>query len=172
MNRKKDVILRATVALTENYKKEELFMPKNNRELPSRAAVIDVVKELRSVIFPGYFWNDSAAKVFPEYFAGYRLNDLYDRLKEQIEIALLYAQPELEQEGAEEEADRICAGFFEQLPEVQQRLLKDVQRDSTVIRLPRAKKKLYHLILVCLPFMYIAWLIFYIKKKFRIFRES
>ena len=50
MNRKKDVILRATVALTENYKKEELFMPKNNRELPSRAAVIDVVKELRSVI--------------------------------------------------------------------------------------------------------------------------
>ena len=51
MNRKKDVILRATVALTENYKKEELFMPKNNRELPSRAAVIDVVKELRSVIF-------------------------------------------------------------------------------------------------------------------------
>ena len=89
--------------------------------------MIDVVKELRSVIFPGYFWNDSAAKVFPEYFAGYRLNDLYDRLKEQIEIALLYAQPELEQEGAAEEADRICAGFFEQLPEVQQRLLKDVQ---------------------------------------------
>ena len=47
--------------------------------------------------------------------------------KEQIEIALLYAQPELEQEGAAEEADRICAGFFEQLPEVQQRLLKDVE---------------------------------------------
>ena len=114
MNRKKDVILRATVALTENYKKEELFMPKNNRELPSRAAVIDVVKELRSVIFPGYFWNDSAAKVFPEYFAGYRLNDLYDRLKEQIEIALLYAQPELEQEGAEEEAEIISSypGLF------------------------------------------------------------
>ena len=65
--------------------------------------------------------------MFPEYYTGYRLNDLYDRLKEQIEIALLYAQPELEQEGAEEEADRICAGFFEQLPEVQQRLLKDVQ---------------------------------------------
>ena len=55
MNRKKDVILKATEALTENYKKEELFMPKNNRELPSRAAIIDVVKQLRSVIFPGYF---------------------------------------------------------------------------------------------------------------------
>ena len=78
MDRKKETILRATAALTENYKNEELFMPKNDRSLPSRAAIIDIVKELRSIIFPGYFWNDSAAKMFPEYFAGYRLNDLYD----------------------------------------------------------------------------------------------
>ena len=83
MDRKKETILKATAALTENYKNEELFMPKNDRSLPSRAAIIDIVKELRSIIFPGYFWNDSAAKMFPEYFAGYRLNDLYDRLKEQ-----------------------------------------------------------------------------------------
>ena len=81
MNRKKDVIVRATEVLTQNYRNEELFIPQNNRELPSRAAVIDMVKELRSIIFPGYFWNDSAAKMFPEHFAGYRLNDLYDRLK-------------------------------------------------------------------------------------------
>ena len=127
MDRKKETIMKATAALTENYKNEELFMPKNDRSLPSRAVIIDVVKELRSVIFPGYFWSDSAAKTFPEYFAGYRLNDLYDRLKEQIEIALLYANPDMEQAEAAEQADRICAGFFEQLPDVQQRLLKDVQ---------------------------------------------
>lgn len=127
MDRKKETIMKATAALTENYKNEELFMPKNDRSLPSRAVIIDMVKELRSVIFPGYFWSDSAAKTFPEYFAGYRLNDLYDRLKEQIEIALLYANPDMEQAEAAEQADRICAGFFEQLPDVQQRLLKDVQ---------------------------------------------
>ena len=127
MDRKKETIMKATAALTENYKNEELFMPKNDRSLPSRAVIIDVVKELRSVIFPGYFWSDSAAKTFPEYFAGYRPNDLYDRLKEQIEIALLYANPDMEQAEAAEQADRICAGFFEQLPDVQQRLLKDVQ---------------------------------------------
>jgi len=123
MDRKKDAILKATAALTENYKNEELFMPKNGRSLPSRAVIIDVVKELRAVIFPGYFWSDSAAGMFPEYYTGYRLNDLYDRLKEQIEIALLYANQEMEQE----QADRICGGFFENLPEVQERLLKDVQ---------------------------------------------
>ena len=127
MDRKKDAILKATAALTENYKKEELFMPKNGRSLPSRAVIIDVVKELRAVIFPGYFWSDSAAGMFPEYYTGYRLNDLYDRLKEQIEIALLYANQEIEQQEASEQADRICGGFFEKLPEVQERLLKDVQ---------------------------------------------
>lgn len=65
--------------------------------------------------------------MFPEYYTGYRLNDLYDRLKEQIEIALLYANQEIEQQEASEQADRICGGFFEKLPEVQERLLKDVQ---------------------------------------------
>ena len=123
MDRKKDAILKATAALTENYKNEELFMPKNGRSLPSRAVIIDVVKELRAVIFPGYFWSDSAAGMFPEYYTGYRLNDLYDRLKEQIEIALLYANQEMEQQEASEQADRICGGFFENLPEVQERLL-------------------------------------------------
>ena len=127
MDRKKDAILKATAALTENYKNEELFMPKNGRSLPSRAVIIDVVKELRAVIFPGYFRSDSAAGMFPEYYTGYRLNDLYDRLKEQIEIALLYANQEMEQQEASEQADRICGGFFEKLPEVQERLLKDVQ---------------------------------------------
>ena len=127
MDRKKDAILKATAALTENYKNEELFMPKNGRSLPSRAVIIDVVKELRAVIFPGSFWSDSAAGMFPEYYTGYRLNDLYDRLKEQIEIALLYANQEMEQQEASEQADRICGGFFEKLPEVQERLLKDVQ---------------------------------------------
>lgn len=127
MDRKKDAILKATAALTENYKNEELFMPKNGRNLPNRAVIIDVVKDLRSVIFPGYFWSDSAARMFPEYYTGHRLNDLYDRLKEQIEIALLYANQEMEQEEAADQAERICAGFFEKLPEVQERLLKDVQ---------------------------------------------
>lgn len=127
MDRKKDAIMAATAALTENYKNEELFMPKNGRNLPNRAIIIDVLKDLRTVIFPGYFRSDSAAGMFPEYYTGYRLNDMYDKLREQIEVAILYANQEMEQEEAGEQADRICADFFEQLPNVQQRLLKDVQ---------------------------------------------
>lgn len=127
MIRKKDAIEKATSALTDNYRSEELFIPKNGRSLPSRAVIIDWIKDLRAVIFPGYFWKDSAAKIFPEHFAGYLLNDMYDRLLEQIRIALLYVNQDLGYHEADEEADRICATLIEQLPEIQKKLLKDVQ---------------------------------------------
>ena len=125
MSDKKSAILRAAKGLTENYASEELFMPKSGRRLPNRSVIIDIVRDLKSIVFPGYFSTDTSATVFPEYYVGHRLNDLYDRLKNQIEIALLYHGEEPEE--AEAHADRTACGFFEQLPEVQRLLLTDVQ---------------------------------------------
>ena len=125
MSDKKSAILRAAKGLTENYASEELFMPKSGRRLPNRSVIIDIVRDLKSIVFPGYFSTDTSATVFPEYYVGHRLNDLYDRLKNQIEIALLYHGEEPEE--AATHADRTACGFFEQLPEIQRLLLTDVQ---------------------------------------------
>ena len=125
MSDKKSAILRAVKGLTENYASEELFMPKSGRRLPNRSVIIDIVRDLKSIIFPGYFSTDTSATVFPEYYVGHRLNDIYDRLKNQIEIALLYHGEEPEE--AATHADRTTCGFFEQLPEIQRLLLTDVQ---------------------------------------------
>lgn len=125
MSDKKSAILRAAKGLTENYASEDLFMPKSGRRLPNRSVIIDIVRDLKSIVFPGYFSTDTSATVFPEYYVGHRLNDIYDRLKNQIEIALLYHGEEPEE--AEAHADRTACGFFEQLPEVQRLLLTDVQ---------------------------------------------
>lgn len=73
-------------------------MPKNGRSLPNRAVIIDLVRDLRAVIFPGYFGEDTAARIFPEQFTAYLLNDYYDRLKYQVEIAFLYADQQLQKE--------------------------------------------------------------------------
>lgn len=127
MDKKKNSILNAVEKLTKNYREEELFMPKNGRNLPERSAVIDIVRELKSVIFPGYFSVDTSARMFTEYYVGYKLNDLYDRLKEQIRIALLYQAKESESESLGRRAEQICSGFFEKLPLIQEKLLKDVQ---------------------------------------------
>ena len=125
MSDKKSAILRAAKGLTENYASEELFMPKSGRRLPNRSVIIDIVRDLKSIVFPGYFSTDTSATVFPEYYVGHRLNDIYDRLKNQIEIALLYHGEEPEEAAAH--ADRTACGFFEQLPEIQRLLLTDVQ---------------------------------------------
>ena len=44
-----------------------------------------------------------------------------------MEIALLYARQEMKPEEAAEMSENICIHFIERLPEVQQKLLKDVQ---------------------------------------------
>lgn len=125
MSDKKSAILKVAKGLTENYASEELFMPKSGRRLPNRSVIIDIVRDLKSIVFPGYFSTDTSATVFPEYYVGHRLNDIYDRLKNQIEIALLYHGEEPEE--AATHADRTTCGFFEQLPEIQRLLLTDVQ---------------------------------------------
>ena len=125
MSDKKSAILKVAKGLTENYASEELFMPKSGRRLPNRSVIIDIVRDLKSIIFPGYFSTDTSDTVFPEYYVGHRLNDIYDRLKNQIEIALLYHGEEPEE--AATHADRTTCGFFEQLPEIQRLLLTDVQ---------------------------------------------
>ena len=125
MSDKKSAILKVAKGLTENYASEELFMPKSGRRLPNRSVIIDIVRDLKSIVFPGYFSTDTSATIFPEYYVGHRLNDIYDRLKNQIEIALLYHGEEPEEAAAR--ADRTTCGFFGQLPEIQRLLLTDVQ---------------------------------------------
>ena len=125
MSDKKTSIENAVERLTANYRKEELFLTKSGRHLPVRAAIINIVKEMRSVIFPGYFDIDSGAAVFPEHYTGYLLNDLFDRMQAQIETAFLYVGDDMT--SACGKAAQITSRFFEQLPEVQEMLLKDVQ---------------------------------------------
>ena len=117
MSDKKTSIENAVARLTANYRKEELFLTKSGRHLPVRAAIIDFVKEMRSVIFPGYFDIDSGAAVFPEHYTGYLLNDLFDRLQEQIEIAFLKVGEK--PTSACGKASQVTAKFFEQLPDLQ-----------------------------------------------------
>ncbi|MBQ1311497.1 MAG: serine acetyltransferase [Blautia sp.] len=124
MENKKAAVFEAVERLAGNYKEDALLQGKDGRNLPNRSAVIDIVRDLRAVIFPGYFGYDTSASVFPEHYLGYRLNDIYDRLCAQIRIALQFFR---ENEEAKEEARRITEVFIRKLPDIQELLLKDVQ---------------------------------------------
>ena len=98
MERKREIILKTAEEIQKIYESEDLFLGKSGtcrcgmdvkRCLPDRDAIIEVIQELEQVVFPGYFGDDSMARVQPEYHVGFWLNHLYDKLKEQVEIALL-----------------------------------------------------------------------------------
>lgn len=125
MSEKKTAILESVKSLAQNYNKEEMLLPKGKCSLPSRSVIIELVRELRAVLFPGYFRIDTGACAFPDYYAGSLLNNLYDALKEQIEIAILYQGEE--KEKAQLRAEEITGRFVKRLPEIQKMLLKDVQ---------------------------------------------
>ena len=123
----KDIILNASADMTESCHKTDFIVSRGERCLPDRSCIIRILKDLKRVMFPGYFGEDTAARLFPEQFTAFLLNDFYDRLKSQVEIAFLYADQDIQKKEACARAEAICDDFFEKLPEVQKKLLKDVQ---------------------------------------------
>ena len=128
--------------ITHNYESNEVLMARDGRHLPSRDTIIQMIKELRRIMFPGYFGDENLATYVGDYFVGSHLNHIYEVLKGQIVTALIYkntvaldaeqqaqkTEPTcLSQKLAEQQAETICQYFISRLPHIQQMLLKDVQ---------------------------------------------
>lgn len=80
-----------TVAeITHNYESHDVLMAKEGIHLPSRDTIIHLIKELRRIMFPGYFGDENLATYVGDYFVGSHLNHIYEVLKEQIVTALIY----------------------------------------------------------------------------------
>lgn len=115
--------------ITKNYEAEEIFFTKQNLPFPNRARIIDIIKELRCLMFPGYFGNESIAGENPDYFVGHSLLHLENALHSQIYAALAYRNNTTTacDQKIEDDTNRICLNFLEKLPIIQKMLLKDVQ---------------------------------------------
>lgn len=136
-------IQQAVAEITHNYETNEELMPKEGRHLPSRSTIILMLKELRRVMFPGYFGDENLSTYVGDYFAGSHLNHVYQTLKEQIVTAFVYQRDSLLEskdmstgeveestltlEKATQQAEEICKYFISRLSYIQQMLLKDVQ---------------------------------------------
>ena len=122
------VIGRAVREIAQYYSSEESFAIKKGKHLPNRGAIIGVIKDLRRVMFAGYFGSENITDTAPEYFIGNTLTEVYVTLKKQIETALIYQNTDqISEEEISERAMEICKKFFGRLAEIQQMLLKDVQ---------------------------------------------
>ena len=116
-------------AIAQNYsEKEEIFFTDPDKHFPNRNAIIDIIEDLRRVMFPRYFGDETPTGTNPEYFIGETLIRVEDSLRRQLREALLFRGDEgVTEEKVEERVDEICEHFFGKLPELQRILMTDVQ---------------------------------------------
>ncbi len=98
--------------------------------LPSRKIVEELVEDLRSALFPGYFGTSELNAASMRFHVGSTLDRVLRGLKDQIWRGLCFACPQ-DRDDQCEECDRSALGithaFFNRLPEVQRLLSTDVR---------------------------------------------
>lgn len=92
---------------------------------PDKDVVIDIIHKLRRIVFPGYFWDKHYRIYNAKHNLSMLIEDVMFNLNRQIILALQgYGQ--LQQE-AEENAQRICLEFFQEIPQVRAMVQTDLQ---------------------------------------------
>jgi serine O-acetyltransferase len=114
--------------IAKNYsEKEEIFFTDPDKHFPNKKAIVEIVKDLRRVMFPRYFGNETPTGTNPEYFIGETLIRIEESLRRQLREALLFRDPGLAEADLDAQVDEICSAFFNKLPEIQRVLMTDVQ---------------------------------------------
>lgn len=114
--------------MTANCHSMDFIVSKGNRHLPDRGNIIGILKDLRRVMFPGFFGDENITLLSPDYFIGDCLTHVYTNLKKEVAASLYYRDYDrCSREEIDGRAEEICAQFFHRLPDIQQMLMKDVQ---------------------------------------------
>lgn len=117
-------------AITSNYTQSELLLGKSERQLPVRHTIIEIVNDIKQLIFPRYFSSDRIDSNNAAYYTGQMLSALHYKLKKQIAFALAYENENnisASSDFIQEKAETICCDFLAAIPTIQEMLLLDIQ---------------------------------------------
>jgi serine O-acetyltransferase len=97
--------------------------------LPSQAEMVDIVEELRSVLFPGYFGTPELTQENIRFQVGATLDRVLRRLRQQVQRGFCFvcSRHEPECTSCEQLARRTTRVFLQRLPELRAQLATDVQ---------------------------------------------
>ncbi|MBA2882026.1 serine O-acetyltransferase [Desulfosalsimonas propionicica] len=95
---------------------------------PSEAEVIDILQNLREMLFPGFFSREKIDPVNLKYNMGRQVTLLYDMLAEQITRAVRYEcfKFDLECSDCRKRGYEAALAFLQSVPDLQHQLAKDV----------------------------------------------
>ena len=107
---------------------DEIFFTDPDRRMPSRNAIIEILKDMRNIMFPGYFGDGAQTSVDASYFIGNTVLRVEEKLAQQVRLALHFRDGEaLSAEKIDERAAEVCAAMLCKLPSIQKKLYKDIQ---------------------------------------------
>ncbi len=120
-----NIIKQAAKLLSESYDTCNIDGSVKTCKLPSRDTIIDILRKIKRVIFPGYFGSEMLSGETAEYFAGHLLNEIHQGLAEQIAIAFrMYSETK---DDSEELAQKASEALITAIPEIRRLLLCDVE---------------------------------------------
>lgn len=97
--------------------------------IPSQEKVIELIYQTRSILFPGYFTDTKLYASNLEYYLGRETTDLYEKVANQITMAIRHdcRRNEKPCTNCEEDSHNKALAFIEALPEIASILADDVR---------------------------------------------
>ena len=114
--------------ISSNYEAEEIFVTKPFGHFPNRDAIISIIKDVRSLVFPGYYAGEALKGVGAENYVAEQIMRIRNALRTQVHEAVLFRDAAaLPAADIEAKTDAVVDAFMAELPHIQELLFKDVQ---------------------------------------------
>lgn len=115
--------------ILESYKKYDTTCRLDEDNILSKDILIQVVEEIRKLLFPGFFDKNRVRSEYIKFLVGERLEFIQYNLKKQIAKALGSREEcnECKRSHIVQEADEIVQKFLEKIPQLRDYLSMDIQ---------------------------------------------
>ncbi len=125
MNRIEERIEAVVDTILEDYQQQRDIDRMDFFSRPDKEVIIDIIEKLRRIVFPGYFRDKSYRMYNAKYNLSMLIEDVMFNLNRQIALVLQHQGQEENQ--AQENAQRICLEFFNEIPRVRAMVQTDLQ---------------------------------------------
>lgn len=115
--------------LLSSWSTKQCFEHISPVSMPSQSKVISIVEQARCILFPGYFTHTKLHASNLEYYIGKQTTDLYDKVSEQITMAIRHdcRRNDLPCTNCESQSHSLALEFIETLPQVAAILATDIR---------------------------------------------
>jgi len=125
----KEQIIGIVDEVAGTYVEDDILANVGDYPMPSREQIIEILKDVQEVIYPGYFGNWRADRINYRYYLGTKMNEIYEGVSQQIARSLRHncvgahrVCDRCMRRGREETID-----FMRKLPDIRRMLRGDVE---------------------------------------------